>query len=149
MKGTRWYKGSGGDIDKTLVDAIKQAISAGYRHLDAAEGISGSFALLTRIAYGTEEELGVALKEVDVPRSELFITTKVLANVDNPEKALKTSLKKLQLEYVDLYLIHSPFKHDVVKTWKALEDLRDQGSIPRYLEINSDLSVCADVWDQV
>jgi len=88
---------------------------------------------LTRIAYGTEEELGVALKEVDVPRSELFITTKVLANVDNPEKALKTSLKKLQLEYVDLYLIHSPLKHDVVTAWKALEDLRDQGTIPTEL----------------
>lgn len=71
--------------------------------------------------------MGVALKEVDLPRREFFITTKVLKNVGDPEKALKTSLKKLQTEYVDLYLIHAPFNIDVEKTWQSLETLRDQG----------------------
>jgi diketogulonate reductase-like aldo/keto reductase len=78
-------------------------------------------------AYGTEEELGVALQEADVPRDQLFITTKVLKNVKDPENALKTSLKKLKIEYVDLYLIHAPFDVEIEKAWKSLEDLRDQG----------------------
>jgi diketogulonate reductase-like aldo/keto reductase len=82
------------------------------------------------VAYGTEEELGVALQEADVPRDQLFITTKVLKNVKDPENALKTSLKKLKIDYVDLYLIHSPFDIEIEKAWKALEDLRDQGYSP-------------------
>ena len=79
------------------------------------------------LAYGTEEELGVALKEANVPREECFLTTKILSNTADPEKALKTSLRKLQIDYVDLYLIHAPFKVDIEKTWKSLEILRDQG----------------------
>ena len=77
--------------------------------------------------YGTEEELGVALKEVDVPREEFFITTKILSNIADPEEAIKTSLKKLQIDYVDLYLIHAPFNVEIEKAWKSLETLRDQG----------------------
>lgn len=77
--------------------------------------------------YGTEEELGVALKEVDIPRKEFFITTKILSNIADPEKAIKTSLNKLQMDYVDLYLIHAPFNIDIENTWKSLETLRDQG----------------------
>jgi len=74
--------------------------------------------------------LGVALKEIDVPREEFFITTKVLSNINDPQKALKTSLEKLQIDYVDLYLIHGPFKVDLEKAWPEMEALKDQGTTP-------------------
>jgi diketogulonate reductase-like aldo/keto reductase len=80
--------------------------------------------------YGTEEELGVALQEAEVRRDQLFVTTKVLKNIKDPENALKTSLKKLKIDYVDLYLIHAPFDVEIEKAWKSLEDLRDQGYSP-------------------
>jgi diketogulonate reductase-like aldo/keto reductase len=80
--------------------------------------------------YNTEAELGVALQQAGVPRDELFVTTKVFKNVDDVEKALKSSLQKLKLEYVDLYLIHGPFDIDIEKTWKGLEKLRDDGGNP-------------------
>ena len=79
------------------------------------------------LVYRNEEQLGFALKEVNKPREELFITTKVLSNIKDPEKALKTSLERLQIDYVDLYLIHSPFGVDLEKAWPAMEALKDQG----------------------
>lgn len=69
----------------------------------------------------------MALKEISLPRSEFFITTKVLSNVKDPENALKTSLKKMQIDYVDLYLIHAPFDVEIEKAWGVLETLKDQG----------------------
>ena len=65
--------------------------------------------------------MGAALQEVDVPRDQLFITTKVLKNVNDPENALKTSLKKLKVDYVDLYLIHAPFDVEIEKAWKMVD----------------------------
>jgi methylglyoxal/glyoxal reductase len=97
-----------------VTNAVKTAIQNGYRSIDTA-----SF-------YGNEEGVGKAIKEVGVPREELFITTKVWNSDQGYESTLtsfNTSLEKLGLEYLDLYLIHWPVKNKYKETWKALEEL--------------------------
>jgi len=121
--GTAWYKqGDESKIDRDLVEGIKTAIGLGYTHLDGAE------------VYKTEPELGLAIKESGADRSKLYVVTKVLPSIEDPEAALKTSLKKLQLDYVDLYLIHAPFFADggkdevrLQKAWASLEKLKEAG----------------------
>ena len=91
---------------------VKDAIDAGYRSIDTAQ------------AYYNEEGVGQAVKASGVPREELFITTKVWISNGGYEKAkasIDESLNKLQMDYIDLLLIHQPF-NDYYGTWRAMEE---------------------------
>lgn len=105
---------------KEVVEAVKSAIELGYRHIDTA-----SF-------YGNEEGVGKAIKESDIPREDLFITTKVWNDeqgYENTLEAFDRSLNKLGLDYIDLYLIHWPVPGKFTDTWKALEKLYKDGKV--------------------
>ncbi len=93
--------------------SVLAALEAGYRSIDTAQ------------AYQNEEAVGDAIKESGVGRKDLFITTKLWITdfgYEAAKKAFETSLKKLQLEHLDLYLLHQPFG-DVHGAWRALEEL--------------------------
>lgn len=100
-------------------NAVYEALMAGYRLIDTASG------------YLNEEAVGRAIKRSGVPREELFITTKLWvqdAGYESAKLAFAKSLKKLQLDYLDLYLIHQPFG-DYYGAWRAMEDLYHEGKI--------------------
>ncbi|MEK3792178.1 aldo/keto reductase [Paenibacillus sp. FSL R7-0204] len=100
-------------------NAVYEAITAGYRLIDTAAG------------YLNEEAVGRAIKRSGVPREELFITTKLWiqdAGYESAKLAFAKSLKKLQLDYLDLYLIHQPFG-DYYGAWRAMEELYHEGKI--------------------
>jgi 2,5-diketo-D-gluconate reductase A len=97
--------------------AVVDAIEAGYRLIDTAA------------AYGNEEAVGKAIKRCGVAREELFITTKVWISetgYENTMKAFENSMAKLQLDYLDLYLIHQPYG-DLFGSWRAMNDLAKAG----------------------
>ena len=99
--------------------SVLDAIHTGYRLIDTAE------------SYMNEEAVGKAIKCSGVPREELFITTKIWIQnygFESTLKAFDDSLKRLQLDYLDLYLMHSQFG-DVHGTWRAMEDLYKAGKI--------------------
>ena len=103
------------ECEQAVIDAIK----TGYRLIDTAA------------SYQNETAVGNAIKKSEVPRNELFITTKLWASdmgYENTKLAFQKSLNKLQLEYLDLYLIHQPYG-DVFGTWKAMQELYEEGKI--------------------
>lgn len=111
------YKAEEGE---EVIRAVKAAISAGYRSIDTAS------------LYQNEEGVGKAIKECGVPREELFITTKVWntdQGYDSTLTAFEESRKKLDLDYVDLYLVHWPVKEKYKETWRALEKLYKDGKV--------------------
>jgi diketogulonate reductase-like aldo/keto reductase len=100
-------------------NAVYEALMAGYRLIDTASG------------YLNEEAVGRAINRSGVPREQLFITTKLWvqdAGYESTKHAFAKSLKKLQLDYLDLYLIHQPFG-DYYGAWRAMEDLYREGKI--------------------
>lgn len=129
-----------GKFDEKVVTSAKQAIASGFRHLDGAEGKRSSSPrrlsrkkLIKEQAYGNEEELGTAIKQGGVPREELFVTTKFAAKEGlDLREHFDSSLKKLGLDYVDLYLIHSPFfangdEEILQKAWADMEAIQAAG----------------------
>ncbi len=104
---------------KTTQIVVEEAIKTGYRLIDTAQ------------VYGNEEAVGKAIKASGVPREELFITTKLWISdfsYDAAKDAFNESLRKLDLDYVDLYLLHQPFG-DIFGAWRALEELYKEGKI--------------------
>ena len=100
-------------------NTVESALDIGYRLIDTAQ------------AYHNEKFVGDAIKQSNIPREELFITTKLwLADTGYKStiKAFENSLKKLGLDYLDLYLIHQPIG-DYYGSWKAMEELYEQGLI--------------------
>jgi len=104
---------------KQCETCVSQALEVGYRLIDTAS------------AYFNETAVGNALKTSGIAREELFITTKLWISdmgYEKTKKAFETSLKKLGLDYLDLYLIHQPY-NDVYGSWRAMEELYKEGRI--------------------
>lgn len=107
------------DDAKQCEQCVVDAIAVGYRMIDTAA------------AYFNEEAVGKAIKRSGVPREALFITTKLWlqdAGYEHTKQAFEESLRKLQLDYLDLYLIHQPF-NDYYGSWRAMEELYKEGKI--------------------
>ena len=104
--------------EKEAYNSVRKAIDLGYRHIDTAK------------VYLNEEPIGRAIRESGVKRQEIFVTTKLwnedIAN-DNAQKAFEDSLRKLGLDYVDLYLVHWPIKDKYVSVWKEMEKIVQSG----------------------
>ena len=103
---------------KETYDAVIHALGKGYRHIDTAE------------MYGNEKDVGNAVIDSGIAREEIFITTKLWDSglgYDHALNAFDVSLKKLNLEYIDLYLIHWPEKGSRREIWSALERIKKEG----------------------
>ncbi len=115
-------------------EAVKAAIDAGYRHVDTAA------------AYFNEADVGRAIRESGIPREDIFVTSKLWLQdygYEAAKKGIDTSLKKLQLEYMDMYLLHQPYG-DVLGAWTALEAAKKEGKI-RSIGVSN---MTVNIWDQ-
>lgn len=102
---------------ETCYNSITSALNSGVRLIDTA------------YFYGNEEEIGRALKDSDVPREEIFIITKIYPNqFDDPESAIEMAFEKLDVDYIDMMLLHHPGTNDV-KAYKAMEKYVEEGKI--------------------
>jgi diketogulonate reductase-like aldo/keto reductase len=98
----------------TTVNAVRWALELGYRHIDTAQ------------VYGNEESVGQALRESGVPRDQVFITTKFNPSRKDPTAEVQGSLKRLGVDYVDLYLVHWP-QGGATRAWSGMEQARELG----------------------
>jgi len=102
------------------ITAVEYALSIGYRHIDTAS------------IYKNENDVGIAVKNSKIPREEIFVTTKVWNTDQGYESTLRafdTSIQKLGLDYLDLYLVHWPVEIRRRDTWKAMIKLYDEGRV--------------------
>lgn len=105
--------------DGPTYDAVLAALKSGYRHIDSAA------------AYFNEEDVGKAVRDSSIPREEIFVTSKLWLQdhgYEEAKKGIARSLRKLNLGYIDLYLIHQPYG-DVTGAWKAMEEAKAEGKI--------------------
>lgn len=105
--------------DGPTYEAVMQALKAGYRHIDTAA------------AYFNEEDVGRAVRDSGIPRDEIFITSKLWLQdhgYEAAKKGIARSLQKLDLGYIDLYLVHQPYG-DVAGAWKAMEEAKAEGTL--------------------
>ena len=115
MLGYGVFKVADGD---QCYESVKTALSMGYRHIDTAA------------IYGNEESVGRAIKDSGVPREDIFLTTKVwneIQRTGNVQDAFTESLRKLGIDYIDLYLVHWPVPERYVNTWLELEKIYTTG----------------------
>lgn len=99
------------------VNSVTWALKSGYRQIDTAA------------RYGNEASVGQAIRESGIPREELYVTTKLYDDSHGYNETLEAfhkSLKRLGLDYIDLYLIHSPLNGNILPTWKAMMELRNR-----------------------
>ena len=119
--------------------AVLDAVSVGFRLIDTAA------------SYGNEEAVGAALAKCGVRRCDLFVTTKLWLqdnSYDGAKRAFETSLKKLGLEYIDLYLIHQPMG-DYIGAYRAMEELYKEGCVRAIGMCNCYPHVLADICETV
>jgi methylglyoxal/glyoxal reductase len=122
---------------ETVIESVKEALSFGYRHIDTAA------------IYKNEEGVGIGIKESGVDRKDIFLVTKLWntdQGYDSTLRAFETSLKKLQTDYLDLYLIHWP-KPLNKETWRALEKLYGDGRIKSIGVSNFKIHHLKDIMD--
>ena len=119
--------------------AVLDAIATGYRLIDSAA------------AYMNEEAVGKAIAKCGVPREELFITTKLWvqdASYEGAKQAIETSMKKLGLDYIDLYLIHQPMG-DYIGAYRAMEEANEEGKLKAIGVCNCYPQILADICETV